>query len=373
MPGSSKLRSLALLSLVVVLIAVACATPTPTAVPPTATPVPPTATPVPPTPTPVPPTPVPSTRTITYYGDHTITVPYTIERVASGWNAQNSIIAMLGFGDKIVATTDIIKASPVFAQFVPSIKNAVVCSDGSTVNLEALVSANPQVAFIMQGGKGWEAAEAAGIPVAYLKANALQNIVDRTLITGEILGGDAYERAVKYEKYVKDNLARVAAVVAKIPENERVRVYHCLSGALSTSSRPSLNQDWMDAAGVINVAENWTLGSGSANATLEQVIGANPDIIVAMNRKDADAILADPAWQDIKAVKEGKVYTNPKGMFWWCRETTEEALQFQWLSKVAYPKYFEDVDIAATTRAFYKEYYGYDLSDADVELFLNPK
>ena len=46
-----------------------------------------------------------ATRTISYYGDKSIRVPWKINRVASGWNAQNSIIAMLGYGDKIVATT----------------------------------------------------------------------------------------------------------------------------------------------------------------------------------------------------------------------------------------------------------------------------
>jgi ABC-type Fe3+-hydroxamate transport system substrate-binding protein len=90
-----------------------------------------------------------TTRTITYYKDKTITVPFKINRVASGWPAQNSIIAMLGYGDKIVATVEMIRTSPIFRKFVPSIKDAVVCfSSSGELNIEGLLNAKPDVAFI---------------------------------------------------------------------------------------------------------------------------------------------------------------------------------------------------------------------------------
>ncbi len=47
-----------------------------------------------------------------------------------------------------------------------------------------------------------------------------------------------------------------------------------------------------------------------------------------MNKRDADAILSSPQWASVDAVIHHRVYVNPKGMFWWCRETSEEALQF---------------------------------------------
>lgn len=319
----------------------------------------------------------PITRTITYYDGQKITVPNIITRVASGWNAQNSIIAMLGYGDKIVATTDIIKASPIFAKFVPSITNAVVCFTSSgELNIESITQSKPDVVFIMTGNTGdqFKRLEEMGMPVAYLKPNSLQNLIDRTIITGQILGEDAYQRALKYVEYFNNNVKRVDQRVSSIPPEQRVKIYHCLSGPLSTSNAPSLNQDWMDRAGVINVARDWKLAASQTGttATLEEVVGSNPDVIVCMNAKDAQTIKADPAWANIKAVKEGKVYVNPKGMFWWCRETTEEAMQFLWLAKTVYPDYFKDIDMAQETKYFYTNFYGFDLTDADVQLFLNP-
>jgi iron complex transport system substrate-binding protein len=92
-----------------------------------------------------------------------------------------------------------------------------------------------------------------------------------------------------------------------------------------------------------------------------------------MNAADVAAIQNNPAWKGIHAVKNGKIYVNPQGMFFWCRETTEEALQFLWVATTIYPDYFRDIDMANETRSFYKNFYKYNLSDEDVRLFLNPK
>lgn len=320
-----------------------------------------------------------TTRTISYYNDETITVPFKITRVASGWNAQNSIIAMLGYGHRIVATTDMIKTSPIFGKFVPSIKNAVICFISSgELNSEGLLHAKPDVAFMAgYGGQQFERLQEMGIPVAFLKANSMKNMVDRTVITGQILGDDAYRRAIQYVDYFNYNVKRVTDKISQIPQEKRVKVYHSMGNPLRTSGAPSLVQDWMDLAGVKNVAKSWnivrTWMRGHGNASLEQIIAANPDVIVCMSTLDVDAIKTDPGWSSIQAVKDGKVYVNPKGMFVWCRETSEEALQFLWLAKTVYPECFSDIDMAKETRYFYKTFYGYDLSNDDVQGFLYPK
>ncbi|MCH1932854.1 hypothetical protein L9G16_22180, partial [Shewanella sp. A25] len=74
----------------------------------------------------------------------------------------------------------------------------------------------------------------------------------------------------------------------------------------------------------------------------------------------------------VKAVKQQRVYANPRGLFWWCRETSEEALQFLWLAKVLYPSAFADIDIRQETHDFYQQFYDIDLSDADITAFLAP-
>jgi iron complex transport system substrate-binding protein len=318
-----------------------------------------------------------ATRTITFYENRSITVPATIERVASGWNAQNAIIAMLGYGGCIVATTDIIKNNPTFRKMVPSIQNAVLCFRGSDANMEELLKVRPDVLFLPEGTNAdrFASLNEFGISVVTLRGNALRAIVERTVITGEILGDEAYRKALRYQAYFKDKVALVTARVAKIPHAKRLKVYHAGGSMLNTSGRPSLNQDWMDVAGAVNVAENWFDGPArrTSAVSLEQIVGADPDVIVTMRPETAEEIRQDPRWATVSAVRKGRIYVNPKGMFWWCRETSEEALQFLWLAKTLYPQHFEDIDIKRETRDFYRDFFGYDLTDADIEAFLHPE
>lgn len=105
---------------------------------------------------------------------------------------------------------------------------------------------------------------------------------------------------------------------------------------------------------------------------LEQIVAANPQVIVAMNKRDAEEIRASAQWRGIDAVLQHRVVVNPKGMFWWCRETSEEALQFLWLAKTLYPARFADIDMREETRDFYRAFFGLSLSAAQIDAILNP-
>lgn len=105
---------------------------------------------------------------------------------------------------------------------------------------------------------------------------------------------------------------------------------------------------------------------------LETIISANPDVIVAMNKEDANIIRTSSQWKAMSAVKNQQVYVNPKGMFWWCRETSEEALQFLWLAQTLYPERFVDIDMKQETADFYLKFFGISLSDAQIDNILHP-
>lgn len=312
-------------------------------------------------------------RTIRYYQDRSVTVPGEITRIACGWPAQNSVIAMLGYGDRIVATTTTIKSIPLFEKFVPSISRAVFCFGPREFNREELLKARPEVLFVSDAMCGaFESLGKTGITVISFKDNSLRALVERTVITGEILGPDAHEKALRYQEYFNNNVARVRKVVASIPPEKRVRLYHSMGDTLSTAGTQSLVQDWMDLAGAINVAENWFAGTKVGTVSVEQILSSDPDAILVMTASAADEIRKDPKWASVKAVRENRVYVNPRGMFWWCRETAEEALQFLWLAKTLYPDHFRHVDMNRETKYFYKTFYGYDLSEAEIHSILTP-
>lgn len=300
-------------------------------------------------------------------------------RVATPWPAQNTIIAMLGYGQNIVGTSAIAKRIPLFRQVYPAIDKVPVISvtSGHEINPEQVIALRTQLLFLPQTMTvpEPEVLQQAGVKTLALQANAMQALRDRVTLTGKALGPDAEQVADRYQRYFQHNVELVQARLKDLPVEQRLRVYHSMGNALTTTGRPSLNQDWMDLAGARNVAADWFSGhkNSAGEVPLEKVAQANPDVIVAMNKRDADLILHSAQWQGIAAVQHHRVYVNPKGMFWWCRETSEEALQFLWLAKTLYPQRFQDIDMTQETRRFYHDFFGITLSDKQVRDILSPE
>ncbi|WP_115717565.1 ABC transporter substrate-binding protein [Gallaecimonas mangrovi] len=320
-----------------------------------------------------------ATRTVHFYQHQQLTVPAKVTKVASAWEAENAILAMLGAGNNIVATTRIARSTPAFQKFVPAIKNAALATMGSAngVNVETLIALHPDILFVPSGFNAVKKQQlnSAGIAVAELHGNSLEALKERVTITAKLLGGKAPAEAKAYQAYFRHNEQLIAKRLAAIPKAKRLRVYLASGRALSTSASPSLDQDWLNAAGAINVAAHWQLSKEryhAPNVSLESVLAANPDVIIAMRAEDAETILHDPRWQTINAVKNGRVYANPRGLFWWCRETSEQALQILWAAKTLYPSAFSDIDMAKETQQFYRRFFHIQLSGSDVQQFLHP-
>jgi iron complex transport system substrate-binding protein len=103
---------------------------------------------------------------------------------------------------------------------------------------------------------------------------------------------------------------------------------------------------------------------------MEQIAAWNPDVIIvgtAPNEANRRAILADPRWSQIKAVRTGRVFVNPSGVYLWDRHSAEAALQVLWAAKTLHPARFPDLDLRKETKAFYAKFFDHTLTDADYD------
>ena len=122
---------------------------------------------------------------------------------------------------------------------------------------------------------------------------------------------------------------------------------------------------WIKLAGGVNAVQK---DGFKMEMSAEELININPDIIIvggADNQKAVEKIYADSVFAGLKAVKDKKVYGNPKGVFSWDRYGAESALQILWAAKTIQPELFADIDIKAETKAFYKKFMNYELSDEE--------
>jgi len=320
----------------------------------------------------------PATRTVTDSTGAVVTIPWTVNRIADAWHANNEIVMLLGGASKLVATTTVVQSLPWFIKLDPAIANipAPFTSTAGQVNMEMLIATNPDVLLCSAGS--FTAATmaqfaAANIPVVQMPAATFADLQTTVNITAQVIGPQAQTIAANYISYLNSNIQEVTAVTSSIPASQRPTVLHTSQYlVLSTDGAGSLIDAWINYAGGVDVASATVSGNQKA-ITAEQIAAWNPSIIIvgtAPNQANVQAILNDPQWSSTAAVQNKQVYANPTGVYLWDRYSAEEALQILWAAKLLWPSKFANIDIVQQTKNFYSTFFHYQLTDADVAAIL---
>jgi iron complex transport system substrate-binding protein len=314
--------------------------------------------------------------TVTDFIGRQVQVPEKVERIACLYAYTGHVVTMLGKGSDIVAVVEGLKRDVMMTEMSPGIRNAVVPSAEGAVNIEELVKVNPDLVFIRNDtaqSKGEiEKLEKSGIPYLVVEFRNIKEQMYSIEMIGKAIG--APEQAKKYNDYYQRCIDLVQTRVAGIPEKERVRVYHSVNEATRTDARDTLPADWLNVAGVINVSvnENLKLLGNKYYASLEQILMWDPEVILANEAGVADYILTNKQWSALSAVKNKKVYQMPNGVSRWGHPgSLETPLAILWTAKTIYPDLFTDLDMVAETKAFYKDFFRYEVSDDEVAKILS--
>lgn len=317
--------------------------------------------------------------TVTDSAGKKVEVPTRIERIADAWGAHNAVLSMLGFGDKIVATTLNPKLKPWLYKVTPGLDKAVTAFsvDASNINMEEIAKVKPDIAFMPSGNKSMDKFTEAGIPVVQVSFKNFDSLIKCVQLTGDILGDSGKEKANLYISYLSKKLAMVKGITKEIPEKDKPKVLHLADlSPLKVDGKDTIINSWIEAAGGINAAKD--IGGNIQEVSVEQILKWNPDIIIVSStvgnkdrKKSIDEILKSDTWGQLEAVKKHKVYINPDGAFSWDRYSAEEALQVQWAAKLIWPDKFKDISVENETKYFYKTFFNYDLSEKEVNRIIN--
>jgi iron complex transport system substrate-binding protein len=322
------------------------------------------------------PVPAPATRQITDAAGRIVTIAATVNRVADPWPANNAMVLMLGGADKLVATTNQASNQPWLRRLYPRIEQVPAAFNAAgELNIETLVGVHPDVILMAYGGTlpHWmDAVESYDIPVVMLPNESLEGLKTTVRMTGTVLGEHETRVAEEYIRYFDDNIRKITQITGKLTQSERPKVLHTATpGILTIDGRRSVIDDWINISGGVNAAD--VVGVGRP-VTMEQVVVWNPDVIIvgtAPNQQNRQAILDDPRWREIKAVKDGKVFANPSGAYLWDRHSAEAALQVLWAAKLLHPARFADLDVNAETKRFYARFFHHVLTDAELTSIMN--
>ena len=328
----------------------------------------------------IPRTPGPDSRFFTDMTGRTVIIPRNISRIGllSGPIAQLPYI--IGVSDRVVATTENLKNSPLLRQMDPRIATLPSSRVSSMINIEEISRVQPDL-FICSELDGEVITRQLSVPVVYVASNeggGFNDTKEQVRFFGRLFSRE--DRAESYCRFLDAGLQMVSNRTGPIPADQRKRVFFGFGPShLSTFPGQNFITERAGAAGCVNVAagNNETgVNTGKivppqAEISLEQVIAWDPDIIV-IDTGNVSGILQDPHWQTIKAVRSGNVVLEPEGIFRWSRPNPESAAIYSvWLAKTAYPERFTDVNPEDTIRAFYQEFFSYILSDEQMDGILH--
>jgi iron complex transport system substrate-binding protein len=212
--------------------------------------------------------------------------------------------------------------------------------------------------------------QATGIP--YLLLN---NSIDRTPTmlreAGRLLdvAKRADDLAMSAEQYVNDLRGQVLIQ----PTAGRPHVYYGRGPSGMDAVVPSSQAAAaLNNSGAINVAAALDAGVPVA-ATRQQLHDWNPDIIIAEERGFYNALLHDPYWRTLAAVRAKHVYLEPSQPFGWIDDPpgVNRLIGLSWLSVLFYPTNNQD-DVRSLAQDFYSKFYGIKLSDKDIAAMAQP-
>jgi iron complex transport system substrate-binding protein len=160
-------------------------------------------------------------------------------------------------------------------------------------------------------------------------------------------------------------------VLKAVPVENRPRVYLARGpDGLETGVVGSINTEIIERAGGRNVMQ--AAGQrGLVRASMEQVIAADPEIVITWDRNFFGKVYGDPLWSDIKAVRDKRVYLAPTAPFGWIDRppSLNRVIGLKWLAGLFYPDRLAH-DLRETTRSFYRLFYHVDPTDAELDTLI---
>ncbi len=300
-----------------------------------------------------------------------VTVPDHVTRIADAWFAHHSVLMTLGAGSQIVATVNHPADRPWMFKIAPTLNKALQIK-GISFNSEELLARQTDVIFVSRGNPDVAAYRQAHIPVLEMTFTDYPSLEHSVRATAAVLGSDqARQRAEAYIQYLEENVAAVSAKTAALSPQQRPSVLHIQSlNPLKVDGSNTLIDTWINEAGGRNAAES--IKGNMKEVSPEMVLAWQPDVII-LGQGCGDLAHSRYAalFSGLKAVKNGKVWQNPAGVFPWDRYGTESALQIQWAAHQLHPELFSATDMVSITQAFYRRFFDYPLTPDDAQRILH--
>ena len=248
----------------------------------------------------------------------------------------------------------------------------------STINLESLMNAQPQVIIDLGDAKDGIVRDMdalqkqTGIPVVFIEAD-LPHMAEAFRMLGRLLSGKA-ERCEALAQYVEETVSLAEVNSARIPESERYRVMYTTGvSGLNTNAEGSTQAQVLPLVGAKNAitVEDVSNRGGGNPINMEQLYVFDPDVILFTAGSMYGDAASDPAWAQVRAIREGRYYEIPALPYNWMSSppSLNMLLGIRWLGNLLWPEVY-DYDMVSEAQRAYRLLWDYELTDEEARTML---
>jgi iron complex transport system substrate-binding protein len=194
------------------------------------------------------------------------------QRIISLAPSNTEILFALGLAERVVAVTS-------YDNYPPEAKQKPSIGGFSTPNIEKVVALSPDLvlATSIHQKQVIPNLEQRGITVFALAPKTLDEVLEAITLVGKITGEE--KAASKLVAEMRTKIKAVTDKTSSLSEAQKPRVFYITwHDPLMTAGAGTLEDELIQKAGGTNVARDLT---GYAGITLEAVIEANPEVMVA--------------------------------------------------------------------------------------------
>ncbi len=248
-----------------------------------------------------------------------------------------------------------------------------------TVSPEEIAGLKPDHVILKRAMKNrlGDPLERLGLPVTYLDLETPEQYLADIRRLGELFGRqERAEEVCGYITSVRGELRekireKIRGKTGELPEAERPSVlvlsYSAKDGETAFSVPP---EGWMQSRMVREAGGNpvWlgdeaAGGGGWTKVSLEQIARWDPEVVLVTAYRQPvsealEKIRGSEVWQELRAVREGRLAGFPKDFYPWDQPDIRWLLGLQWTAAQVHPELFEGFEREAAAAEFYETLYG---------------
>lgn len=286
-----------------------------------------------------------------------VTVKRDIRSIALSYRVAIRFLLSLDQGDKIKG---IGKSEPFLETLQPSLAECVNVGQG-VADIEAVAELDPDVFFHKASdSETLEALDKIGIPAIGIEIETPEDMMTAMDIMGKVCGAE--EKAQDLIDYYNAQLRDIDERTAGIAEQDKKTAIVMGTSIGKVADGSMLQGEMLERAGAVNAAKDLDATELWPTAGTEQIFKWNPDYIFITGSEsalyDAQDILRDKNWSELKAVKNGNVYVMPAKADSWEFPGIVSVLGIDYMMHTMYPELLSDAEMETKVNELYELSYG---------------